>query len=109
GIARRMREEGYPADVLHLDVGWFDKEWMCDWEFSKTTFPDPEGFLKEMDAAEFKVTAWQFPHIQPSVYLAEEALAKGYVGTETERSHRFWLGYTLDLTKPEAVAWYQGI
>lgn len=109
GIARRMREEGYPADVLHLDVGWFDKEWMCDWEFSKTNFPDPEGFLRQMDAAEFKVTAWQFPHIQPSVYLANEALAKGYVGTETERSHRFWLGYTLDLTKPEAVAWYQGI
>ncbi len=108
-VAHRMRNEGYPADVLHLDVGWFDKEWMCDWEFSKENFPDPDDFLRRMDEMDFHITLWQFPHIQPSIDLAPIALEKGYVGRETPASKRFWLGYTLDFTNPEATAWYQSL
>ncbi len=108
-VARRMRVEGYPADVLHLDVGWFNEEWMCDWKFSDKNFPDPVGFLKRMDEQGFQVSLWQFPHIQPKISLAKTALEKGYVGVETPNSKRFWLGYTLDFTNPEAVAWYQSL
>ncbi len=108
-VARRMRDEGYPADVLHLDIGWFEKEWKCDWRFNKTTFPDPEAFFKRMDAMGFHITLWQYPHIQPELDLAVEALEKGYVGRETDKSRRFWLGYTLDFTNPEATAWYQSL
>jgi len=108
-VARRLRTEGYPADVLHLDVGWFEKEWMCDWQFSRKNFPDPEGFLRRMAAMDFHISLWQFPHLQPSIDLAPIALEKGYVGRETPASKRFWLGYTLDFTNPEATAWYQGL
>ena len=100
-VARRMRVEGYPADVLHLDVGWFDEEWMCDWKFSDKNFPDPVGFLKRMDEQGFQVSLWQFPHVQPKISLAKTALEKGYVGVETPNSKRFWLGYTLDSPIPK--------
>jgi alpha-D-xyloside xylohydrolase len=52
-VARRLRTEGYPADVLHLDTGWFRKEWVCDWKFSEASFPDPRIFSAEW-------TSWAF-------------------------------------------------
>ncbi len=47
-IAARLRKEQYPFDVLHVDTGWFTKEWKCDWTFSKEQFPDPPGFFRRM-------------------------------------------------------------
>ena len=108
-VARRLRQEGFPSDVLHLDVGWFKEDWRCDWQFSPEKYPDPAGFLKEMDEAGFQVSLWQAPYIHPELPLAQVALERGFVGQETDNpiSHSHWLGYTLDLTSPEAVAWYQ--
>ena len=108
-VARRLRLEGYPTDVIHLDVGWFKQEWMCDWQFNPQTFPDPQGFLRRMDEQGFQVSLWQYPYIQPKLDLARIALENGYVGKETPASVRHWLGYTLDFTHPETVAWYQGL
>lgn len=106
-VAQRMRAEGFPADVIHLDIGWFKKEWRCDWQFSPETFPDPADFLRRMDELGFQVSLWQIPHLHPSLEVAQEALERGYVGRETAASQRHWLGYTLDFTNPQAVAWYQ--
>lgn len=108
-VARRLRDEKYPADVLHLDVGWFAEDWRCDWQFSPEKYPDPAGFLQQLDQAGFQISLWQAPYIHPEVSLAKIALEKGFVGSETLTSHRHWLGYTLDLTRPEAVAWYQSL
>jgi len=32
---------GVPADVIHLDTGWFETDWRCDYKFSTTRFKDP--------------------------------------------------------------------
>lgn len=29
-VADKMREGGFPCDVLHLDTGWFAKDWICE-------------------------------------------------------------------------------
>ncbi len=34
-IARKLREGDFPCDVLHIDTGWFAKDWVCEWEFSQ--------------------------------------------------------------------------
>ena len=47
-VARTMREKGIPCDVIHLDVGWFEHEWMCDYEFSRSRFPDPKAMTDEL-------------------------------------------------------------
>ena len=108
-VARRMRAEGYPADVLHLDVGWFRKEWMCDWRFSPENFPDPPDFFLRMADMGFHVSLWQYPYVRPEIDLTPQALEAGYVGEETSSSHRHWLGYTLDFTRPDAARWYQSL
>ena len=108
-VAQRLRQEEYPADVLHLDVSWFKEDWRCDWQFSAEKYPDPTGFLQQLDNSGFKVSLWQAPYIHPELPLAQTALEHGFVGRESEASHRHWLGYTIDLTRPDAVTWYQSL
>ena len=110
-VAHRLRTEHYPSDVLHLDVGWFQEDWRCDWQFSPEKYPDAAAFLKQLDEDAFQVSLWQAPYIHPELPLAQIALQNEFVGRETDSptSHRHWLGYTLDLTRPEAVAWYQSL
>jgi alpha-glucosidase (family GH31 glycosyl hydrolase) len=47
-IVKRLRKEGYPCDVIHLDSGYFANDWVCDWKFSPNTFPNPSDFIREM-------------------------------------------------------------
>jgi alpha-D-xyloside xylohydrolase len=37
-IAARLRTNKIPCDVLHLDTGWFETDWQCDYEFSPRAF-----------------------------------------------------------------------
>jgi len=99
-VARHLRTEAYPADVLHLDVGWFEEDWRCSWQFSKEKYPDPAGF---------QVSLWQAPYIHLELSLTETALEAGIVGRETSASHRHWLGYTLDFTRFFTSTWYQSL
>ena len=109
GIAARLREEQYPFDVLHLDTGWFAIEWKCDWTFSKERFPDPSDFFRRMREQGFRVSLWQYPYVNRDLPLAKFALEKGFVGKPTDPSTGVELGYTIDFTNLDAVAWYQGM
>lgn len=109
GIAARLREEQYPFDVLHLDTGWFAQEWKCDWTFSKERFPDPPDFFRRMREQGFRVSLWQYPYINRDLPLAKFALEKGFVGKPIDPTSGVDLGYTIDFTNPDAVAWYQGM
>ena len=40
-ICDRMRNEHYPCDVIHLDTGWFETDWLCECKFNKERFPHP--------------------------------------------------------------------
>ncbi|MGD0343034.1 MAG: TIM-barrel domain-containing protein, partial [Bacteroidales bacterium] len=39
-VVNKLRENRIPADVLHFDTGWFETDWRCDYQFSKTRFKD---------------------------------------------------------------------
>jgi alpha-D-xyloside xylohydrolase len=108
-IAARLREEQYPFDVLHLDTGWFATEWKCDWTFSKERFPDPSDFFRRMREQGFRVSLWQYPYVNRDLPLGKFALEKGFVGKPTDPSTGVELGYTIDFTNLDAVAWYQGM
>jgi alpha-glucosidase (family GH31 glycosyl hydrolase) len=41
-VAAKLRENKVPADVIHLDVGWFQTDWRSDFQFSKDRFKDPK-------------------------------------------------------------------
>ena len=114
-VARRLREGGFPCDVIHVDTGWFDKDWQCDWKFSPRTFPEPEAYLAEMTAQGFRVSLWQLPSVGRQTGLYEDALANRYIAprkTSVEGSSNFGgdrAPGTIDFTNPAAVTWYQGL
>ncbi len=113
-IAAKMRERKHPCDVLHIDTGWFENDWVCDWRFSPTRFPDPAGFMKRMDDLNFKVSLWQTPYIRNASPVAGDALEKGYLGQKDDGDEvtgsDFGNGENaghIDFSNPDAVKWYQ--
>lgn len=115
-ICDRLRAEDFPCDVIHLDTGWFNTDWLCEWKFNSERFPDPEGFISRLREKGYRVSLWQLPYIASGALQHEEAFEKYYIGHLNERtahagSNFSTLDYagTIDFTNPEAVQWYQGL
>jgi len=107
-VAVKMREHRIPCDVIHLDTGWFEKEWQCNYQFSETRFSQPKKMLEDLRAQGFRISLWQLPYLTPTNALYQEAILKNYVvknahGTSATEDA------TIDFSNPEAVAWYQSL
>lgn len=114
-VAKRLREEDYPCDVLHVDTGWFKYEWVCDWKFGLKRFPDPPAFIADLGRQGFRLSLWQAPYLAEGNPLLAEATANGYLSknsgsqrstSDSDLSATANLSY-LDFTSPAAVNWYQ--
>ena len=109
-LAKRFRLEGIPCDVIHLDTDWYEYNWICDYKFSTTRFPNPEEMIQELGKQGFKITLWQMPYIENNkefpnaVY--QEGFEKGYFAMRPDGQPDFEHGL-IDVSNPEAVQWYQ--
>jgi alpha-D-xyloside xylohydrolase len=115
-VGRKLREGDFPCDVIHLDTGWFAKDWVCEWEFSKERFPDPAGFIKEMREDGYRITLWQTPNIGEGNKLLEKAVERRYLAPRKGQDDLPDSSFDahdiqgqIDFSNPEAVAWYQGL
>ena len=117
-IARRLRENKVPCDVIHLDTYWFKKDWYCDLEFDKARFPDPEAYMVELAKMGFKISLWQLPYIPEGSQLFNELEAvDGFVKNKEGNIYtvasdlRFFATAgrvgCIDFTNPKAVQIYQ--
>jgi len=112
-VARRLREHRIPCDVIHIDTGWFEREWECDFEFSPTRFPDPAGMVRRLGEQGFRVSLWQWPHVFVGSAMYIEAEERGYLVRRRDGRPYTYSGFgadvgLLDYSNPEAVAWVQG-
>lgn len=113
-VADRLRKESFPSDVIHVDTGWFDKDWICEWEFSPRTFPSPQKYLKEMRLNGFRITLWQLPSVSVHADLYDSALQNRYIASKNGAKSSSNFGgigdaATIDFTNPDATEWYQGL
>jgi len=114
-IARRLREEKFPCDVIHLDTGWFRKDWQCEWRFNEKTFPDPKKYMDEMREMGIRISLWQTPNIARNTEIYNEAMENGYLPVIRKSSNDgssfgdIQYGGRIDFTNPKAVKWYQGL
>ncbi len=115
-ICNRMRDEHYPCDVIHLDTGWFETDWLCEWKFNKERFPDPKGFITDLKNNGYRVSLWQLPYVAENAEQIDEARANDYIAPltkvqDSEGSNFSTLDYagTIDFTSPEATEWYKGL
>jgi len=58
----KLRENRIPSDVIHLDTGWFEHDWRCDYQFSKTRFQDPAKMIADPQTR-------RIPHLALAVTL----------------------------------------
>lgn len=107
-VAQKLREHQIPCDVIHLDTGWFDVEWRCNYEFSPSRFPDPKAMLAQLKEQNFHLSLWQVPYFTPTNTLYQEAIDKGYVILDADGKLPTE-DAIVDFSNPEAVAWYQGL
>jgi alpha-D-xyloside xylohydrolase len=109
-----MRQGDFPLDVIHLDTGWFAKDWVCEWRFSEKNFPNPAGFMKEMRDRGVRVTLWEMPYVGANNVHYDAARTHGYIvplksGSTTiapDSSEQKFAGH-LDFSNPATVEWYK--
>jgi alpha-D-xyloside xylohydrolase len=105
-VGRNLRARRLPCDVIHLDTGWFEKDWVCDLEFSKERFPDPKRMMDALREMGFRVSLWQQPYVREESRLFAEGVARGAFvrnarGELTPHPKRG----VIDYSNPAAVAW----
>jgi alpha-D-xyloside xylohydrolase len=105
-VAAKLRESRIPSDVIHLDTGWFETDWRCDYEFSKTRFRDPAKMIADLKKDGFHISLWQIPYFTPKNRLFPEIVERGLA----VRDAKGGLPYedaVLDFSNPDTVRWYQ--
>ncbi|MCB9057775.1 MAG: glycoside hydrolase family 31 protein [Calditrichae bacterium] len=105
-VADKFYEHKIPCDVLHIDAGWFDHGWRCDYKFSKKQFPDPENMMAELKKKGIRTSLWQLPYFTPANPIFKEVFeknlyvrdGKGNVPTDD---------IILDFSNPATQEWYR--
>ena len=105
-VAAKLRENKIPADVIHLDVGWFQTDWRSDFKFSKDRFKDPKKMISDLEKDGFHISLWQLPYFVPKNRLFPEIVKKGlYV--KDAKGNLPYDDAIIDFSNPKAVNWYQ--
>lgn len=106
-VADQLRAHRVPADVIHLDTGWFETDWRSDYRFSSSRFRDPAKLIADLKQQGFHVSLWQYTYFTSKNDLWREMVSKGYE-VRNDSGQLPFEDATLDFSNPEAVKWYQG-
>jgi alpha-D-xyloside xylohydrolase len=105
-VAAKLRQNRIPSDVIHLDTGWFEHDWRCDFKFSPSRFKDAGKMIADLKRDGFHISLWQIPYFVPKNALFGEILAKG-LAVRDARGNLPYEDAILDFSNPDAVSWYQ--
>ena len=92
---QEFRKRGIPLDMLGLEPGWHDHAYPTSFEWDKVRFPDPTGFLAQLDAQNVRAHLWFNPYISPTAPLYKKLLP--HAG-----SHLVWNGIVPDYSRAGA-------
>jgi len=112
-VAQDLRDHHIPCDLIHIDTGWYENDWECDYVFGKEKFPDPAGMLQRLKEKGFRTSLWQWPNMAVGSEIFAEGQAKGYFAKRPNGQVYTFPGFLadagfIDYSKPEAVTWVQG-
>jgi alpha-D-xyloside xylohydrolase len=107
-VAAKLRQYRIPSDVIHLDTGWFETDWRCDYRFSPTRFRDPAKMISDLRQQGFRVSLWQLPYFTSKNEIYQKAVAAGYI-VRDEGGKLPAEDAVIDFSNPEAAKWYQGL
>lgn len=105
-VARQLRNNRIPSDVIHFDTGWFGVDWQCDYAFAPDRFNNPEKMLADLKKDGFRTCLWQLPYFTPKNKFFPE-LVKNNMYVRNGRGQLPYEDVVLDFTNPATVDWYQ--
>lgn len=105
-IAKNLRKNKIPSDVIHFDTGWFDVDWRNNYEFASERFDDPAKMMADMKKDGFNVCLWQLPYFTPRNTLFNEIVDNG-LAVKDRKGNIPYEDAVLDFSNPETVKWYQ--
>ena len=108
-----MAQRGIPLSVFHFDCFWMKGYNWCDFTWDPDTFPDPEGMLKRYHEKDLHLCCWINPYIAQQSPLFAEGARNGYLIKKTNgdvwQTDLWQAGMGIvDVTNPDARAWYCG-
>lgn len=113
-VARRMREERVPCDVIHIDPYWmrYHEGHHGDMEWDESAFPDPKGMIDELRSLGFKVSLWESPYVPLDSDMAADGQRRGFLMKNQGGSLGLVQGFAkpsaaVDFTNPDAVTWFK--
>ena len=126
-VARRMRQERVPCDVIHIDPYWmrYHEGHHGDLEWDESAFPDPKGMIAELKALGFRLSLWESPYVPLDSRMRAEGEQKGFLLKSKSPSspspasggalggglalvHGFAKpSAAIDFTNPDAVEWFK--
>ncbi len=106
-----MAARDIPLSVFHFDCYWMRGLAWTDFAWDPETFPDPQGMLKRYHGKGLRICVWINPYIAQNGGLFDEGMEKGYFIRKLDggvwQSDLWQAGMAvLDITNPEARAWY---
>ncbi len=105
-VAKKLRDNKVPCDVIHFDTGWFETDWRCDYQFSESRFEDAGKMIKDLKKQGFETCLWQLPYFVPKNTLFKEIIDEElYV--KNPKGNLPYEDAVLDFSNPKAVEWYQ--
>ena len=105
-VAAKLREHKVPADVIHLDTGWFETDWRSNYRFSTSRFRDPAKMISDLKQQGFRISLWQYTYFTSKNELFKELVDNGYE-VKNEGGALPFEDAVVDMSNPEAVKWYQ--
>ena len=113
-VARRLRAEGVPCDVIHLDPYWlhYHEGHHGDLTWDERAFPDPAGMLAELKGIGFRVSLWESPYVPLDSEMCAEGRRAGYLVKDRRGEPALVRGFSapsaaVDFTNPRATAWFR--
>ena len=90
-----MQEHGVPLTVIGLEPGWQSASYPCTYEWDKGRFPNPAGFIKDLQEKDIQVNLWMNPGVSPKSGVYEKI--EPFTASHTE-----WCGILPDYSMKEA-------
>lgn len=105
-VAKELRKNKIPTDVIHFDTGWLDVDWRNNYEFAGDRFDDPKKMLSDLKDEGFEVCLWQLPYFTPKNTLFNE-IVENDLAVKDRKGNIPYEDAVLDFSNPATVTWYQ--
>lgn len=117
-VAQRLRQEEIPCDVFNIDPTWMERGYyndigveVCNFNWNARDWGQPEALFGEFERLGYGICLWINPYFSEDSPAYAEASQKGYL-VKTASGGNARLEFDLaagiiDLTHPEARAWWQ--